>query len=68
MDEDLDEECPVLIEVDGPPSGENIGACICGRPVYRSQMAGTIYHATDDGWIPHHVDDDGTIHPARPAP
>lgn len=67
-DDDEDDECPILVEVDGPPSGEHIGACTCGRPIYRSRMAGTIYHATDDGWTPRHVDDDGTIHPATPNP
>lgn len=45
--EENDEECPVLIEVDGPPQGEKIGDCVCGRPVYRSHFAGTIYHALD---------------------
>jgi len=39
-------ECPILIEVDGPPSGKLIGTCVCGRPTYRSHMAGTIYHAS----------------------
>ena len=66
-DDEDDDECSILIEVDGPPSGENVGTCRCGRPIYRSLIAGTIYHATDDGMIPRHVDDDGTVHPATRA-
>lgn len=67
-EDDEYDECPIMVEVDGPPSGERIGTCTCGRPIYRSRMAGTIYHATEDGWTPRHVDDDGTIHPAAPKP
>jgi hypothetical protein len=42
-------ECEILCEVDGVASGERVGVCPAdGRPVFRSRMAGTIYHATAD--------------------
>lgn len=42
-------ECTVLIEVDGVAGGEQIGICEAdGRPIFRSLMAGTIYHASED--------------------
>jgi hypothetical protein len=42
-------ECEILCEVDGVASGERVGVCLAdGRPVFRSRMAGTIYHATAD--------------------
>ncbi len=41
-----DEECEVLVEVDGPPSGESVGVCVCGRVIYWSHFAGTVYHAS----------------------
>lgn len=45
-----DEECQIIVEVIGKPSGEQIGTCsVDGRPIYRSHFAGTIYHATEDG-------------------
>lgn len=48
-DDDDPDECPVLVEVQGPPLGELVGPCRCGRPMYRSRLAGTPYHATEDG-------------------
>lgn len=42
-----DDECEAM-EIDGPPSGEYVGRCSCGRPLYRSHMAGTIYHSTEE--------------------
>ena len=42
-----DDDCEV-IEVEGIASGEEIGTCVCGRPLFRSHMAGTIYHATEN--------------------
>lgn len=43
------DECQILVEIDGRASGERIGTCEAdGRPIFRSRMAGTIYHATED--------------------
>lgn len=42
-------ECEIIVEVIGVASGTKIGTCeFDGRPIFRSRMAGTIYHATDD--------------------
>ena len=50
-DEIYEDECEILVEIIGLPGAgaKVIGTCRCGRPVYRSHMAGTIYHATEDG-------------------
>lgn len=45
----LNPECEIIVEIVGRPSGEIIGVCLAdSRPIYRSRMAGTIYHATED--------------------
>lgn len=42
-------ECEIIVEVIGRASGTQIGTCaVDGRPIFRSHMAGTIYHATED--------------------
>lgn len=42
-------ECEILVEVIGVAGGTLIGMCDHdGRPIFRSHMAGTIYHATED--------------------
>lgn len=41
--------CQILVEIDGRAMGDKIGTCEAdGRPIFRSRMAGTIYHATAD--------------------
>lgn len=42
-------ECEIIIEVDGVAPGRRIGICeFDGRPIFRSHITGTIYHATED--------------------
>ena len=47
------EECEILVEVETSGAGAQvIGTCAAdGRPIYRSHMAETIYHASDDGHV-----------------
>lgn len=41
--------CEIIVEVVGVAAGRRIGTCeFDGRPVFRSLMAGTIYHTTTD--------------------
>lgn len=45
----MNPECEIIVEVDGVASGTRISTCeFDGRPIFRSHMAGTIYHATED--------------------
>jgi hypothetical protein len=46
---DYDDECEILVEIQGNAPGDLIGTCAAdGRPVFRSRLAGTIYHTTTD--------------------
>lgn len=41
-------ECEVLIECPRGYGAEDLGECVCGRTIWRSQMAGTIYHVSGE--------------------